>query len=128
MKKLILTSFFLFFILISVAAPQDKIDLSGKWQFAIDSLDIGVKENWFLKSFDDSVILPGSMVENGKGNDISLTTHWTGDILDSSYFKLPKYAKYRRPGDIKVPFWLQPDKHYYGVAWYKKEIKIPPDW
>ncbi|MGB8316891.1 MAG: sugar-binding domain-containing protein, partial [Ignavibacteriaceae bacterium] len=27
-----------------------------------------------------------------------------------------------------VPFWLQPDKHYYGVAWYKKEIKIPPDW
>ncbi len=128
MRQRIKTTLFLFFILISVAAPQDKIDLSGKWQFAIDSLDIGIKENWFLKSFDDSVILPGSMDENSKGNDISLTTHWTGDILDSSYFKLPKYAKYRKPGNIKVPFWLQPDKHYYGVAWYKRKIKIPENW
>ena len=128
MKNLIRTSLLLFIILISSAAPQEKIMLDGKWQFAIDSLDQGIKEKWFSKSFDDSVILPGSMVENGKGNDISLTTHWTGDILDSSFFKSPVYAKYRKPGDFKVPFWLQPEKHYYGVAWYKKEIKIPEDW
>jgi len=127
MKKL-QTAFFLFFILISVIHPQDKIRLNGKWQFAVDSLDVGVKEKWYLKSFDDSVVLPGSMAENGKGNEISLTTHWTGDILDSSFFKLPKYAKYRKPGNIKIPFWLQPDKHYYGAAWYKREIKIPEGW
>jgi hypothetical protein len=128
MKDQITRTLILFFILISSASPQDKIMLNGKWLFAIDSLDQGIKEKWFSKSFDDSVILPGSMAENGKGNDISLTTHWTGDILDSSFFKLPKYAKYRKPGNFKVPFWLQPDKHYYGVAWYKREIKIPDNW
>ncbi len=128
MKQRIKTTLFLFFILISNITPQEKIMLNGKWHFAVDSLDVGLKEEWYLKSFDDNVILPGSTVENGKGNEISLTTHWTGDILDSSYFKSPKYTEYRRAGNIKVPFWLQPDKHYYGVAWYKCDIKIPGDW
>ena len=63
-----------------------------------------------------------------KGNDISLSTRWTGDILDSSYFKLPQYEQYRQPGNFKVPFWLQPDKYYCGAAWYRKEITIPSNW
>lgn len=119
---------FLILMLTSVILPQSKILLDGKWQFAIDSLNVGVKEKWFSKSFKQSVELPGSMAENGKGNNISLSTHWTGDIIDSSFFKSPEYAKYRKPGHIKVPFWPQPVKHYYGVAWYKREIIIPADW
>lgn len=107
---------------------QTKIPLNGKWQFAIDPSDKGIQEKWFTKSFDETVNLPGSMTENGKGDVVTLTTQWTGNILDSSYFKSPEYAKYRQPGNIKVPFWLQPVKTYVGAAWYKRKIKIPSDW
>ncbi len=33
-----------------------------------------------------------------------------------------------RAGNIKVPFFLQPQKHYVGAAWYQRDIEIPPDW
>ena len=68
------------------------------------------------------------MASNGKGNDVSLTTKWTGDIIDSSYFKKTEYARFRVPGNIKIPFWLQPLKYYQGAAWYQKEVTIPSDW
>ncbi len=107
---------------------QSKIDLSGQWSFAIDSLDRGIPEKWFDRALADQVTLPGSMTSNGKGDDISLKTPWTGQIVDSSYFKNPEYAKYRQPGNIKIPFWLQPVKYYKGAAWYQKEVTIPENW
>ncbi len=128
MKKKFLILLIFGLIFNSAVRPQDKIQLNGKWQFAIDSSDVGVQERWFLKSFDEIINLPGSMAENGKGYDISLTTQWTGNIIDSSFFKLPEYEKYRKPENFKVPFWLQPVKSYYGNAWYKREINIPSDW
>ncbi|MBK8946689.1 MAG: beta-galactosidase [Ignavibacteriae bacterium] len=124
----------LFSVLLSVSiiqinlSAQTKIDLSGTWQFQIDSLDIGIKKNWYSKKFNDTIELPGSMAENNKGEQISLKTKWTGDIVDSSFFKLPKYEKFRNPNNYKVPFWLQPKKYYVGAAWYKREINIPNNW
>lgn len=121
-----------FFILILSFAvklvAQERMDISGTWQFAIDSLDIGLKEKWYNKNFTETINLPGSMTENGKGFDISLSTKWTGDILDSSFFKDPKYKKYHTQDNFKVPFWLQPAKSYYGKAWYQNEVNIPTNW
>jgi hypothetical protein len=65
------------------------------------------------------------MAENGKGDDITLKTKWTGSIYDSSYFFRTSLAKYRQPGNIKIPFWLTPAKHYVGPAWYQKDITVP---
>ena len=48
--------------------------------------------------------------------------------MDRSWFTAPEYEKYRQPGNIKVPFWLQPERHYVGAAWYQREVEIPPDW
>jgi len=107
---------------------QQKIDLAGEWKFAIDSLDQGIPGKWFDHKLGDKVTLPGSMTTNGKGNDITLKTPWTGQIVDSSYFKKPEYAKFRQPGNIKIPFWLQPVKYYKGAAWYQKEVTIPENW
>jgi hypothetical protein len=123
-------SFLLFIMLIFSLQlkAQEKIFLDGRWEFSIDSLDIGIEERWFTKPFDETVILPGSMTENGKGNDVSIFTRWTGDIIDSSFFKLPIYEKYREPDNFKVPFWLQPEKYYAGRAWYKREVEIPSSW
>lgn len=126
------TKLYLILLAFSIAPAlsyaQHQLDLSGQWQFKTDPSDKGVSGKWFSQTFSEAVRLPGSMAENGKGDDITLNTHWTGDILDSSYFKLPEYAKYRRAGSIKVPFWLQPEKHYLGAAWYRREVNIPSDW
>ena len=111
-----------------LGASQPKIDLRGVWKFAIDNQDKGVIEQWFSKSLSETVTLPGSMATNGKGFDVTLSTKWTGQIVDSSYYYKPEYAKYRVPGNIKVPFWLQPLKYYVGAAWYQKEVNIPKDW
>lgn len=114
---------------ISWIAPSEKtIDLSGEWRFAIDRDDKGISEQWFNKLLSDKVVLPGSMSTNAKGDDITLKTRWTGQIVDSSFFKSPGYARYREPGNIKIPFWLQPLKHYQGAAWYQKEVTIPAKW
>ncbi|GAA4795641.1 glycoside hydrolase family 2 TIM barrel-domain containing protein [Olivibacter ginsenosidimutans] len=119
---------FMFFYIRAQQQTKDKIDLSGTWLFQIDSLDVGVNERWFNRKLEDTIRLPGSMTTNGKGDDITVNTPWTGSIVDSSWFFKPKYAKYRAPGNIKVPFWLQPVKYYKGAAWYQKTITIPTSW
>ncbi|MCG8307081.1 MAG: beta-glucuronidase [Cytophagales bacterium] len=106
----------------------NEIDLSGKWKFRLDSLNQGIVREWYNKKIDDSVMLPGSLAENGKGKDVGIATEWTGQIVDSSWFTHKKYAPYRKHGNIKIPFWLQPIKHYVGAAWYQKEIVIGSNW
>lgn len=122
----------LFFLLVSCGVRQsevrDKLPLSGKWKFRIDSLDEGIEKKWYNDMAVDTVRLPGSMAENGKGDEVSLKTDWTGEIVDRTYFTDKKYEKYRQPGNIKIPFWLKPVKYYKGVAWYQKEVILPAGW
>lgn len=105
-----------------------KIDLSGKWNYQLDSLDKGVTENWFSQKLEGQLMLPGSLTTNGIGNEVGMNTPWTGQIVDSSFFKSPVFEKYREPGNFKIPFWLQPVKYYKGAAWYQKAINIPRNW
>jgi hypothetical protein len=107
---------------------RNNISLAGEWGFRIDSLDKGIDNEWYRISFSESVRLPGSMAENGKGDEVTLNTDWTGDIFDRSYFTEKKYEKYRQAGNIKIPFWLKPVRYYKGAAWYQKEIEIPVAW
>ena len=107
---------------------RDRLSLAGEWKFQIDSLDKGIEQEWFSKDLNEKVVLPGSMAENGKGNEVTVNTDWTGDIVDRSYFTDKKYEKYRQHGNIKIPFWLKPVKYYKGVAWYQKEVELPQGW
>jgi len=118
----------LFLFLLSNALQAQTISIQGKWRFKIDANDEGLKAKWFNAVLPETINLPGSMNENFKGDDITLKTKWTGSIYDSSYFYNPSLAKYRQANNIKIPFWLTPNKHYVGVAWYQKDIQIPADW
>lgn len=109
----------------SIAQDKNTINLAGEWKFQIDSLNVGINQKWFNQKLKDKIQLPGSMTTNGIGNNIGIKTLWTGDILDSAYYKKPQYAKYRQADNIKIPFWLQPVKYYKGVAWYQKTVSIP---
>jgi len=118
--------------LLSTAVAQQKndlrIDLSGGWNFQVDSLDKGVADKWFNHPLKDRIQLPGSMTTNGKGDEVTVSTPWVGNIIDKSWFVNDEYARYKQPGNIKIPFWLQPEKYYKGAAWYQKTINIPGSW
>jgi hypothetical protein len=129
MRKLLTVALLSIIILFQVTGQEaGKISLSGIWKFQIDRDDVGLKEEWFKHTLNDQIKLPGSMLENGRGDNLTLKTQWTGSIYDSSWFFNPHMAKYRQPGNLKFPFWLTPDKHYIGAAWYQKEIEIPKNW
>lgn len=115
-------------LFISCHHNPSEVSLAGEWKFALDPDDVGVKEQWSAKVLSDKVRLPGSLQEQGKGEDIGVETQWTGAVLDRSWYTEDEYAKYREPGNVKVPFWLNPDKYYIGVAWYQREIEIPESW
>jgi len=127
LKKGLLFSL-LFLLLFASIAKAQNLSLKGKWRFKIDAKDQGLKEKWFTTVLPETINLPGSMNENFKGDDITLKTQWTGSIYDSSYFYNPGLAKYRQDNNIKIPFWLTPNKHYVGVAWYQKDIQIPANY
>ena len=115
----------LLFLHLTAGAADSRIDLSGAWRFQTDPTDIGISGKWYLHALSDSVRLPGSMAEYGQGDDIGVETEWTGEIVDRSWYTAEEYEPYRRPGNVKVPFWLNPVKHYVGAAWYQKDVSIP---
>lgn len=127
MKKylLILLSFL---ALTACHQADNKQSLQGEWRFALDRNDRGLAEQWYTRSLTDTIHLPGSLQEQGYGDEVGIETPWTGQIVDKSWYDSPLYEKFRQPGNIKVPFWLNPDRHYVGVAWYQKEIDIPASW
>ncbi len=126
MKKLLSAIFLMMFYF--SGHGQNRIDLSGKWDFSIDRNDEGIKDKWFNKKLNDNINLPGSMPEKLKGDIVTAQTKWTGSLYDSSYYYNPYMEKYRKEGNIKFPFFLTPDRHYVGVAWYIKEVNIPSQW
>ena len=128
MKQLLVSIAIVFASVLTVTGQNHSFSLSGKWNFQIDREDAGMKEQWFNKSLDESINLPGSMPEKLKGDNVTARTQWTGSLYDSSYYFNPYMEKYRIEGKVKLPFFLTPDKHYAGVAWYQKKVTIPSDW
>jgi len=108
--------------------PVHTINLSGEWQFQTDPGDCGENEEWYDTDLSEIINLPGSMVENGKGNDITLETEWTGGIQNPEWYNDPNYAPFVDPDNVRFPFWLQPEKKYTGAAWYQKKVIVPENW
>ncbi len=111
----------------ALSAAELSVDLAGPWRFRLDVDDAGIQQRWFATDLPDRIQLPGSLQAQGYGNDPAVDTSWTGDIIDRSWFDDPQYEKYRQGGNVKVTFWLQPDKHYVGPAWYQRTIDVPAE-
>ena len=110
------------------APGRASIALHGTWRFALDPARAGIEHGWWRRTLPGAVTLPGTLTGQGLGDPVTLETPWFGQIVDKSYFTAPEYAPYRTPGNIKVPFWLQPDRYFAGAAWYQTGIAIPDDW
>ena len=106
---------------------QKVISLAGSWDFAIGDTIVG-KGSPLRSNYQDFVLLPGSMLTNDKGFPVSVNTPWTGSLYDSSFYFNPQMEVYRREGQMKFPFFLTPEKHYVGAAWYRKKVYVPREW
>jgi hypothetical protein len=108
--------------------PGDTLALDGGWRFQPDRADVGIAENWPAKKLSGWIHLPGSLPEQGIGDEVTTNTLWTGGIRDRSFFTAPEFAPYREPGNVKLPFWLTPDTYYAGAAWFQRTVTILPAW
>ncbi len=104
------------------------IDLTGSWAFRIDPNDVGADQHWYAKELPDRIHLPGALQHQGFGHEVTVDTQWTGAAKLETWLNESRYEKYRQPDNIKVPFCLQPEKHYVGPAWYQREVNIPTTW
>ena len=117
MRRILLILFTFHLSLLTVSA-QETITLSGFWDYSMgDSLH-----------YNDQVILPGSLLTNGKGDSVSVKTPWTGSLYDSSFYFNPYMEQYRVEGNMKFPFFLTPERHYVGNVWYKRSVYVPSSW
>ena len=112
--------FFLLTILLGITTvrAQQVLDLSGTWDFSVGD----------KATYNDKISLPGSMLTNGKGDIVTIKTQWTGSLYDSSFYFNPYMEKYRKDGQMKFPFFLTPQRHYTGYAWYRKSVSVPKSW
>ena len=113
---------------VGMVSAQRRLSLAGQWRFQTDPDGKGQAEKWFERPLPESIWLPGSMRDNGLGDDVTVESEWTGGIKDRSWFEDSAYEPYRKPGNVKVPFWLTPTKHYIGPAWYQRPFIVPRAW
>lgn len=79
---------------------RESIDLAGRWRFALDRENKGIRERWFAGDLADAIHLPGSTDEAHKG-----------DFIDE------------RCEDRLSRVW-----RWIGPAWYQKRVTIPNAW
>ena len=93
MKKLMKWALFFLPLCVLSVLPlnaQEVISLEGSWDFAIGD----------TARYHDYVMLPGSMLTNGKGDPVTADTRWTGSLYDSSYYYNPFMEQYRQEGNV----------------------------
>ena len=89
------------------ATAQESISLAGRWKVKLDSLNVGVQQQWFNEAFERTIQLPGTLDDAGIGK---------GTTLSEDRMEKEVVLKLTR-------------KHsYIGPAWYSKEITIPQNW
>jgi hypothetical protein len=84
------------------AFGDEVISLSGTWQLALDYSDVGLQQGWYNRQItDDSIVLPASLAQRGKGA-VNANYEYIGGLSDAYYF--------------------------WGCAWYQRQINIPSNW
>ncbi len=113
----------------------DRLPLDGEWRFALDRTDAGLAEGWAARELPERVRLPGLLTAQGHGDPVTPDTAWTGTSWAADgggarplWKDEPGLGEWRREVDPKIPYILQPPRHYVGVAWYQRAIEIPRAW
>jgi len=112
MKRMVFTMLFGMWCALSACQV---LDLSGEWKLS-------------SRLEASRVTLPGSLLTNGVGDEVTVATQWTGSLYDSSYYYNPFMERYRQAGAMKFPFFLTPKKHFTGEVTYTRRVLVPRSW
>lgn len=95
-------------VLVQVLEKNEKtISLKGKWQYQLDPQDMGEVETWFQERFsEDTLMLPGTLCENGIGKALNPEQTLTPESVRS----------------------LKARYDYVGACWYQKMVTVPKGW
>jgi len=112
------------------------ISLEGEWHLALDPENVGQEQEWYASFPPEcgTLMLPGSLQEQGYGNTPNLQTKWVAKIGIKkknnfpNFFVHPMYSRYRKDDHFRFPYLLQPKRHYVGPAWYQRAVTIPSSW
>ena len=85
----------------AAAGGREAQSLAGTWRFALDAEGTGAREEWYRRDLEDTIRLPGTTEENGKG-PLNARTHFT-----------------RHLSRVRA---------FCGPAWYQRDIEIPAAW
>jgi hypothetical protein len=105
----------------STASGRQSQSLAGRWQFQADPQDKGLAGRWFGKELSQTIRLPGSMPENGYGNDVTVETQWNRADRGRSWFSDEKY-EHLPPGRTTSRFALlaDPGQTLRRTAWSRR--------
>jgi len=123
MTKIIKTMMIVCFVACAGFASET-LDLSGTWRFQLDRNDEGISSQWFSRTLGDSLQLPGSIQEQGFGDEIGKDTKWALSRPESYYWD----PILRKEGVYSLKRWAKARKYYIGSAWFQKEFDVPADW
>ena len=105
-------------LLSCIVYAQQNISLAGTWGFGMGKDPV----------YEDSVVLPGSMLTNGKGDPITNKTKWTASIHQDSYLSDLNLKADGRDSTLMMPYFLTPERTYVGYAWYRRSVVVPGEW
>lgn len=98
MKRIMIFFCLLCHVFPAFAEKTNCISLAGEWRFALDSTDVGEREEWFGKLLEYRIKLPGITDEGGYGPEV---------------LEMGKLSRLHK---------------YIGKAWYQMDIVIPEQW
>lgn len=106
------------------------VDLSGPWDFALDPRDQGLAEHWWEKPFHETITLPGTVSESGRGTPLSMQPVLPPVAPEAltpkrgiTFGRAKNYAV-----ESAALMHLYPRFSYTGPAWYRRVVDIPDSW
>lgn len=90
----------------SCKSTVSQLPLAGKWDFSLDSTDVGASEGWATRDFSQTISLPGTTDDAGYGIPNKLAPALTK----------PQVLHLTRKNS------------YIGPAWYCRDVEIPAGW
>lgn len=108
-------------------AQPESLPLAGAWRFQLDPDNLGSSEQWWTRELSDQIHLPGFLQGQGYGDPPGPNSHWLAGI-GLKRANDPLFARYFKEGEFLSPFFLTPQRHYVGAAWYQRDVIIPKGW
>lgn len=90
------------------------IDLSGEWTISLQTKD-GEQLG--------KISLPGILQAQGYGEPVGTDTPWVSSLHDDFWYEQEEF-KFAQENGVNVPFLAQPQAHFTGEAYYRREFTI----